>query len=89
MEVLGIFLLTTLQIWYHCGHVIRVRTIKCQKFNCQLNLTKSHEVWWLNYRPFSRNVEKCGRGGGEKRPPPSTNRVKDERFYKMNCSHLS
>ena len=52
VEALRIFLLTALQIWYYCGHVIRVRTIKCQKFNCQLILTKSHKVWWLNYRPF-------------------------------------
>ena len=68
IEVLRIFLLTTLQIWYRCGHVIIVRTMKCYKFNCQLSLTKSHQVWWLKYRPFSCNVEKCVRGG-EKRPP--------------------
>ena len=66
MEVLRIFLLTTLQIWYCCCHVIVVRTIKCLKFNCHLNLTKSHEVWWLNYRPFLCNVEKFVRGGGAK-----------------------
>ena len=68
MEVLRIFLLTALQIWYYCGHVIRVRRMKCQKFYCQLNLTKSHKVWWLNYRPFQCNVEKCGRGA--KNAPP-------------------
>ena len=49
--------------------------MKCQKFNFQLSLTKIHKVWWLNYRPFQCNVEKCGRGGGAKNAP-STNRVK-------------
>ena len=52
MKVLRIFLLTALQMWYYCGHVLRVRTIKFQKFNCQFNLINSHKVWGLNYRPF-------------------------------------
>ena len=76
IEVLRILLLTTFQIWYCCGHMIIVRTMKCSKFNCKLNLTKSHKVWWLNYRPVSCNVEKCVGGGGKKGPPPGTNRVK-------------